>query len=252
MKSFRGFIVLLLSFFCSIMAYAQKEYDSFLKEGKVWKMEYIPSSIGNDVSGFRYLKLYGDTTISDIPFKRVLIKEWNANEYEPSEWKLSHDLIGEKDCKIYSLTDYSTKGPKVVMDFSLDRGDDFVIYNATFVANTVSDTILIHSDDKFPRRCISVSLKGMNDKYTDTWIEGVGSAKGGLMGIDCLYFMGSSPKLLRCEDNGVCIYFADETTGITVPQLPHINTSLFDLQGRPVKDASRHGIYVKDGRKVIR
>jgi len=27
---------------------------------------------------------------------------------------------------------------------------------------------------------------------------------------------------------------------------------LFDLQGRPVKDAPKHGIYVKDGRKVIR
>ena len=30
MKSFRGFIVLLLSFFCSIMAHAQKEYNGVM------------------------------------------------------------------------------------------------------------------------------------------------------------------------------------------------------------------------------
>ena len=30
MKSFRGFIVLLLSFFCSIMVHAQKEYNGVM------------------------------------------------------------------------------------------------------------------------------------------------------------------------------------------------------------------------------
>jgi hypothetical protein len=45
----------------------------------------------------------------------------------------------------------------------------------------------------------------------------------------------------------------DETQvrGITNATLEK-TSRLFDLQGRPVKDAPKHGIYVKDGRKVIR
>ena len=31
------------------------------------------------------------------------------------------------------------------------------------------------------------SLRGMDDKYTDTGIEGVGSTKGGLMGVEFMW-----------------------------------------------------------------
>ena len=60
---------MLLSFFCSIMVHAQKEYDSFLKEGKVWKMEYPPSQPNpdDDVSYFRCVKLQGDTLRKRFP-----------------------------------------------------------------------------------------------------------------------------------------------------------------------------------------
>ena len=44
----------------------------------------------------------------------------------------------------------------------------------------------------------------------------------------------------------------EETDAIMVQKSAPDTHLLFDLLGRPVKDASRHGIYVKDGRKVIR
>ena len=44
----------------------------------------------------------------------------------------------------------------------------------------------------------------------------------------------------------------EETDAIMVQKSEPDTHLLFDLQGRPVKDASKHGIYVKDGRKVIR
>ena len=62
------------------------------------------------------------------------------------------------------------------------------------------------------------------------------------------YLYGSSIYKLRTK-----LIFAGETTGIhNVMQDKWINSQYFDLQGRPVKDAPKHGIYVKDGRKVIR
>ena len=44
----------------------------------------------------------------------------------------------------------------------------------------------------------------------------------------------------------------EETDAIMVQKSAPDTHLLFDLQGRPVKDAPKHGIYVKDGRKVIR
>ena len=44
----------------------------------------------------------------------------------------------------------------------------------------------------------------------------------------------------------------EETDAIMVQKSEPDTHLLFDLLGRPVKDAPKHGIYVKDGRKVIR
>ena len=44
----------------------------------------------------------------------------------------------------------------------------------------------------------------------------------------------------------------EDTDAIMVQKSEPDTHLLFDLQGRPVKDAPTHGIYVKDGRKVIR
>ena len=45
---------------------------------------------------------------------------------------------------------------------------------------------------------------------------------------------------------------ANQQTAIHETFLTGGTSRFFDLQGRPVKDAPKHGIYVKDGRKVIR
>ena len=80
----RESVILLLATFCGIMAYAQKEHDSFLKEGKTWKMEYPPSQPTPDdyVSYFRCVKLQGDTLINDIPFKQIHKKDWRGKGWE--------------------------------------------------------------------------------------------------------------------------------------------------------------------------
>ena len=272
MKSFRGFIVLLLSFFCSIMVYAKKEYDSFLKEGKVWTMSYkatLNPEVYPDLYHYSKMMLHGDTLINEIPFKQIYEKGLTDNlEDESAEWKATRQFVGEKDGRIFYLNgDYSVN-PIGVMDFSLNVSDVFdgdknvdKDVNEYYIVKSVSDTILLCSDDKRPRRCLEIYTKELegNEYATDTWIEGVGSVIYGMKGLYGLSLTGSTPKLLRCEDNGVCIFSADEqeknnqTTSMSSPKsIFQYNNTFFNLQGRPVKNAPQHGIYVKDGRKVIR
>ena len=77
------------------------------------------------------------------------------------------------------------------------------------------------------------------------------SGKGSLQCANELYesgdFASAVPDLVeqRAHDDQTIV------RGITNATTEKFS-GIFDLQGRPVKDASKHGIYVKDGRKVIR
>jgi hypothetical protein len=76
------------------------------------------------------------------------------------------------------------------------------------------------------------------------------SEKGSLQCANELYesgdFAAATPDLVETD------YFGEtQIQGITIKKQE--NTSgIFDLQGRPVLGTSKHGVYVKDGRKVIR
>ena len=129
MKPFRKLVILLLSVSCSIMAYAQKEYDSLLKEGKVWTMSYkatLNPEVYPDLYHYSKMMLHGDTLISEIPFKQIYEKGLTDNlEDESAEWKATRQFVGEKDGRIFYLNgDYSVN-PIGVMDFSLNVSDVF-------------------------------------------------------------------------------------------------------------------------------
>lgn len=250
-------IILLFSIYCSIMAYAQKEYDSFLKEGKVWRMEYKQVVYEGESYQDKIIMLSGDTLIDDIPFRRMLEKRWMRGiQDEPKDWKATYGYIGEKDGKVYYWHNSYPTTPQIVMDFSLNEGDNVVgSTGVVYVVKAVSDTILSRSDDKRTRRCISVSIKDGEDldRYSDTWIEGIGSIKGGITGIEGTFVAGAFPKLLLCEDNDICIYNTEDDLRSAIHHgLNNKNgDTYFQLNGLPVIRSS-HGIYVKDGKKVVR
>ena len=116
----------------------------------------------------------------------------------------------------------------------------------------VSDTILSRSDDQRPRRCISLVMKYKESFNPDIWIEGVGSVYGGIRGILSTNVMGAYPKLLRCEDNGVCIYESEDyQTSIRIVQDDQNRSIKESNNGLPTTPSTR-GIYIQDGKKVIK
>ena len=240
------------------------QHDSFLKEGKVWTMQLNPE---NDPDSFTLekLTLRGDTLIKEVPFKQVYKKCWIHNkESEPVEWEASHLYIGEKYGKVYNWYDNSKVPPLCVMDFSMKTGGgmshtrDYGNQYESFIITSVSDTVLSFSDDKISRRRLSVSVIDKKGTVTgsDTWIEGVGSVNYGLT--DGVSTDNSTQLLLRCDDNGVCIYEVEDYQtsihNITNGENKNIRDSKkghYQLNGLPAIRLG-HGVYVKDGRKVIK
>jgi len=244
-------VLLMLLAFCSMMAYAQKEYESLLEEGKVWKMEYkavLPSEYGEHYS-YENVVLQGDTVIDGIPFRST-----------GSYW------IGQKDGVVYEYAKNSNMGQKFpIMDFTLNVGDEFIIYEKDYddegdsvaiwetdryIVIAVSDTILASSMDKRLRHCVYVN--SIRRKILDCWVEGIGSLTYGILG-DRIYWVGSSKRLLQCKQGDEVLYSVDIATSIQTPQINEVSSNIrFDLQGRPVKSTPKHGIYIKDGRKTNR
>ena len=247
----RKSVLLMLLAFCSVMVYAQKIYESVLEGDKVWKMEYkavLPSEYGEHYS-YENVVLQGDTVIDGIPFRST-----------GSYW------IGQKDGVIYEYAKNSNMGQKFpIMDFTLNVGDEFIIYEKDYDDEgdsvaiwetdrykvvAVSDTILASSMDKRLRRCVYVNSFGKN--ILDCWVEGIGSLTYGILG-DRIYWVGSSKRLLQCKQGDEVLYSVDIATSIQTPQINEVSSNIrFDLQGRPVKSTPKHGIYIKDGRKVIK
>ena len=200
----RKYVLILLMSVCCIIVYAQKEYESVLEGGKVWKMEYkvsIPSDSGEQ---YRYenIVLQGDTIIDGIPFKST-----------GSYW------IGQKDGVVYEYDKNSNLGQKFpIMDFTLNVGDELVIYEKDyddegdsvetweterFKVVAVSDTIIASSTDKRLRHCVYV--EGSYGNRQDCWVEGIGSLTYGILG-DRIYWVGSSKRLFQCTQADEVLY----------------------------------------------
>ena len=164
-------VVLLLLSVCSISVYAQREWESLLQDGKVWTMEY--SNVYSEQCDYSDVVLRSDTVIDGIPFKSSDGLFW----------------IGQKDGVIYQYEEFFNLGQVCpIMDFSLNVGDEFVIYEkeydedadtvATWVLDkldviAVSDTVLASSTDRSQRHCVYVkSLR--NNQQQECWVEGIG------------------------------------------------------------------------------
>lgn len=244
-------IIYILLIFCNILAYAQKEYESLLEEGKVWTMEYnivTPPEFGENI-GYENIVLQDDTIINGIPYKK-------ANGY----W------IGQKGSIVYQYEkDNDIEQNFPIMDFSLTFGDEFVMYYwdygekntlelmelDKFKVIAVTDTILGLSTDKRLRHCIY--MKSIKYNEVECWVEGIGSLTDGIIGRR-RYWPGAFAQLLQCTRGEEILYSTISTIGIrtSLTGIQMRNKPFFDLQGRPIKDAPNHGIYVKDGRKVIK
>jgi hypothetical protein len=111
-----------------------------------------------------------------------------------------------------------------------------------------------HASDAKSRLCISLSR---SDGERDVWVEGIGSAFYGVTGNMRFMIAGSVPQLLRCSQDGQLLYEADNFGSITGISLQRLDSTArpsfaYDLQGRKLKSVPKHGIYIKDGKKVCR
>ncbi len=145
------------------------------------------------------------------------------------------------------------------MDFSLKKGDTFVMApdpypysQINFYVTEVTDTVLVNSTDKTPRKCLHLQVGDMPGMY-EVWIEGIGSLYGGLEGVAMYHYLGSFPNLMSCTDGDQVLYEYSDPSGISVQHASNREyTPVYTLQGQRVEAVPRKGIYIQNGRKYVR
>ena len=245
---------------------ASNHSNSFCIEGKTWN--YILWYLDNE--GIRHEEpcsyvVQGDSAIDDTVYKKVYCQKDDTQ-------RLSF-MMREEDGKAFKRFPESEE--QLLFDFK--RDDIGVVYTLGemdyyWMIHTI-DTIQVNN--RLFRRydCFQVEtaeypdsvltyIEDNDDVAEDFWVEGIGTASAAILadGLEIpLILPGYKTIFVSCYENNECIFTAADfnrpayTSDIRILENnPKPNASLFDLQGRPVKEAPKHGIYVKDGRKVIR
>ena len=239
--------------------------SGIIEPGRTWLMSYKlvinPDKYPTTYRFRESVLLPEGKDIDGIHCLEIAVRDWSP-EGQNQSWENSGSYLGEQDGKVYlfeCLSDELIK--RLILDFSLTEGDVFLIDGyeeyaeySEFSIEAVTDTVMPHACDAKSRLCISLSR---SDGERDVWVEGIGSAFYGVTGNMRFMIAGSVPQLLRCSQDGQLLYEADNFGSITGISLQRLDSTArpsfaYDLQGRKLKSVPKHGIYIKDGKKVCR
>ena len=259
MKRFILNIIVIMSF---AVVSAQTEYESLLSESKLWTMRYHLSLApdAGDIYHFFEYRLAEESIINGIPFKRVQARNSDDEGEYPDEWEDAFFSIGQDDGKVYMKYN-DDDNIFAVMDFSLKKGDTFVLAETpdpysqmNFYVTEVTDTVLVNSTDKTPRKCLHLKVFHMTGR-DEVWIEGIGSLYGGLEGVAMYHYLGSFPNLMSCTDGDQMLYEYSDPSGISVQHASsgsiRGDAPVYNLQGQRVESVPRKGVYIQNGKKVV-
>ncbi len=216
-------------------------YNPMLTDGTKWEYLTVQKDCPQNMNTYM-VEVIGDTIIGNRSCKRVASPEHDINK-----------VLFEEGRKLYLVSDDST--PVVLLDFGLLQGDviDEVtsVLGVRTIENQGNSYRIITIDTGMD--CASL-YAGDTAPWYYTLIEGVGVSKDEYLTEHLAQEENVVSYLLRCWKGGVLVYqdpFYDTTTGITQIALKK-RDSIYDLQGRQLKNGLQKGILIFDDKKIIK
>ena len=229
------------------------EYIPFVEEGKVWICGIINSEAELDAKDCVFT-IKGDTLINDICYKKVLCK---FEKYYGDSLQHYYCAVREEACRVYSV--------------KLDATEEFQLYDFSSPHETIY--LSYHNEDYV--RCsggildgypksqwmfrITKVVNGVISRYSyGFWWEGVGYSKNPfihILDLDKSSYI-SRISVISCMKDGKYIYkkewTAQPSSVINNTKETTSRKSIFDLQGRRIQGEPKHGVYIRDGKKVMK
>ena len=242
---------LVFLFIASLMAHYSALAETilpFVQDGKVWVY---------DVSNYIYdweetFSLEGDTLIGT----RNCLKLYYTCQVYGQEHVYKGAMFYKSNGNVYFIAPGSTT-PVLMYDFASEPG---TIINVGPFELKINEKKLAKYHGEYLKVIDYSNLE--REDYQFKGIEGLGFLGGGLTYIidGCLPgATGGERQLKTCAVNGEIVFEWNDfytssqiVTGISMPSVSNRKNTLFDLQGRKVQGKPSQGIYIKDGKKIIR
>ena len=243
--------LVLISFLLPAYCSAQDEYKPFVVEGKVWNMLYDNNPNATSMieyAGHPYTyRIQGDTIIEDTGYKRLY--RWDS--YYAALREEAHKVYmvkrGENKEKLLYDFDFKTMENDEYL-FKLENLQSFyadILGYRRHVIRAYISPLQGSSGNCQGVICLAEGI-GIEDDVFDpeNWIQGkrrevISSVYEGDI---CLYSRALGTVLWSYDPSGISM-------NSTYSALTHPN---FDLQGRRLTQEPQWGVFIKDGRKVVK
>jgi len=253
----------LMAMFATV-CYGQLPYRAMLEQQKQWVYErhhYVPlsgdelrSDYDEQIISESYV-LNGDTLINGVNyFKLMMCEQGQTPKY--------YCALREEGTAVYVVKN-NTTDEKLLQDFDVNQFPEYFNGEELNFGYTDETDIVIVNNKPFLRHNYTPKNEELNIELTA--VEGIGFS-------DTALVFGMHPRAYtpsrhddwwafkQCEENGEILFTAadfyktNDTNSIksAYAEWSKSHNQLFDLQGLPVTGTPKHGIYVKEGRKIVK
>lgn len=222
-----------------------RDYLPVLNEGKVWNCIFFCGFNEQKAYGFQ-IKVDGDTIVGNRTCKRIRV------DYpETSDYNMYHSYTTaayEENHKVYAFSYSEDSSATLLMDFDMKKGD--VLY----------ESICVFDDDSVEIEGVKRKRILLDENSRNCWIEGIGSTTEVWATLVPMPTNGVSQYLESCYENGKCIFKNENLPDFVVSGIKNVDVAknvedkneVYNIMGCKVTSESGHGVFIKNGKKIIR
>ena len=205
-----------------------------------------------------------DTIINGQTYKQVkcdgnLEPVW-VREQDNMVWLLTN--LSQQEIKLYDFNWDNQQ--EVTTEYLQDSGEGFLVSSESFMTNNASSTFLNGTNMQYYREGIArTTICGIGNVIELNRCDDSNHKFYSLLGY-CMPQVAlpgmTFKKVISIQRNGEEIYRSDSAddwifvipNGIKNMRIDLTSNTLFDLQGRPVQGSPKHGVYIQNGKKVMK
>jgi hypothetical protein len=230
------------------------EYVPFVEEGKVWNCTSFDNYDYNIIDCV--LTMQGDTLIGNHRYKKVLC------EYEKffgDNTQHYYCAVREEAYQVFFVAKDASE-EKFLYDFRSPEDTLYFSYSNKEYARDKGHHLKGYPSRQYFFQLFKLIDGEVNARYGQgTWLEGVGNYNGNpfnfILDIENSEAF-SKIFVISCMAGDKCVFDLDWLsqpsliTGELIKAKPY--RGLFDLQGRRIQGEPKHGVYIQNGKKVMR
>lgn len=258
----------------NVYLYKDNQYlePTVLEDNKTWKVLDYAFNAPIEYHKLYTLSIIGDSICGGRTWKKLAITS------KETHWI---KLVREENKRIFLFDKEHPSGGIPLFDFSKTTGDEFVVHPGLVVtegltsssplnAKVCEDAVVFNSG--YPYRAITLACEeeafiGETDVAHTTWLERIGNLTFPFSNpfVNPDEISGHALMVVECSVDGEVIYsdvpsniaavpnWEEILSGINTPSNSSIHSpTLFDLQGRRLATPPARGVFIKNGKKVIR